>query len=144
MAAGKKVVQGVAELFESGKLDGIISKIKSALDEDWFDDFDKVAKPDSLEVLQKNLGYSDDQISQISKASRLIVLHQVSGFQISPIGKMLNSKSKLCFSRQSGIRQASAGYQSGGFCAAWAVAPMFGAAALPPVLLPRVASRSAS
>ena len=54
--AGKK---SLGELFSSGKLDNIMSKIKKAFDEDWADS--------TLDDLQKNLNYSDDQLMKVSE-----------------------------------------------------------------------------
>jgi|TARA_R110000824_G_scaffold3794_3_gene18129 hypothetical protein len=54
--AGKK---SLGELFASGKLDNIVSKVKKAFDEDWADS--------TLDDLQKNLNYNDNQLMKVSE-----------------------------------------------------------------------------
>lgn len=53
---GKK---SLGELFASGKLDNIMSKIKEAFNEDW--------RGGTLDDLQNNLNYSDDQLMKVSE-----------------------------------------------------------------------------
>lgn len=53
---GKK---SLGELFSSGKLDNIMSKIKEAFNEDW--------RGGTLDDLQNNLNYSDDQLMKVSE-----------------------------------------------------------------------------
>tara|TARA_R110000787_G_scaffold283817_1_gene396928 strand:+ start:587 stop:1372 length:786 start_codon:yes stop_codon:yes gene_type:complete len=68
---GPVAKKSLNDLFSSGALDDTLLKIKSAFDEDWVDIADS-GNVNSLEVLQKNLGYNDDQLAKISDETSLI------------------------------------------------------------------------